>query len=104
MKIFKNPLFKTTKPISNKFAKKHPWVDGSQIFTNKNSHPSRGDNSKIIKIYGEYLNMFYFRTTGPVSFDIIYFNRKFICNLKVCYMYSVVSCHFLSHYFSNTQV
>ena len=44
------------------------WVDGIQIFTNKGPHPSsKGDDSKIIKIYGEYLKKFYFRTTGPVS-------------------------------------
>ena len=68
MKIFKNPLFKTTGPISTKFGTKHPWVDGIQIFTYKGPHPSsRGDNNKIIKIYGEYLKNFYFRTTGPVS-------------------------------------
>ena len=34
----------------------------------KGPHPSsRGDNSKIIKIYREYLKIFYFRTTGPDS-------------------------------------
>ena len=64
MKIFKNSLFKTTGPISTKFGTKHPWVDG----TNKGQHPSsRGDNSKIIKIYGEYLKIFYLSITGPVS-------------------------------------
>ena len=55
--------------ISTKFGTKHPWVDGIQIFTNKAPHPSsRGDNSIIIKINGEYLKIFYFRTTctGPV--------------------------------------
>ena len=68
MKIFKNSLFKTTGPISTKFGTKHPWVDGIQICTNKGQHPSsRGDNSKIIKIYGEYLKIFYFSITGPVS-------------------------------------
>ena len=57
MKIFKSPLFKTTGPISTKSDTKDPWVDGFQIFTDKGPHPSsRGDNSKIIKIYGEYLN------------------------------------------------
>ena len=71
MKIFKNSLFKATGPISTKFGTKHPWVDGIQIFTNKGPHPSsRGDNSKIIKIYGEYLKIFYFRTTGPVSMKL----------------------------------
>ena len=55
LKIFKNPLLKSTGPISTKFGIKHPWVDGIQIFTNKGPHPSSsGDNSKIIKIYGEY--------------------------------------------------
>ena len=64
-KYFKNPLFKTTGPISTKFGTKNPWIDGIQIFTNKGPHPSsRGDNSKIIKIYGEYLKILYFRTTG----------------------------------------
>ena len=68
MKIFKNTLFKTTGPISTKFGTKHPLVDGIQIFTNKGPHPtSRGDNMKIIKTYGEYSKIFYFRTTGPVS-------------------------------------
>ena len=33
----------------------NPCVDGIQIFTNKRPHPSsEEDNSKIIKIYGEY--------------------------------------------------
>ena len=68
MKIFKNSLFKTTGPISTKFGTKHPWVDGILIFTNKGQHPSSwGENSKIIKIYGDYLKIFYFSTTGPVS-------------------------------------
>ena len=68
MKIFKNPLFKTTGPISAMFDTQHPWVDGIQIFTNKGSHPiSRGDDSKIIKMYGEYLKIFFSRTTRPVS-------------------------------------
>ena len=45
--VFKNPLFKTTWPITTKFDTKHPWVDGIQIFTNKGPHTSsRGDNSK----------------------------------------------------------
>ena len=47
------------------------WVDGIQLFTNKGPHPSsREDNSKIIKIYGEYLKNFYFRTTRPISTKI----------------------------------
>ena len=38
------------------------------FFTNKSTHPSsRGDNSKIMKIYGEYLKKIFFRTSGPVS-------------------------------------
>ena len=65
LKIFKNSLFKTTGPISTKFVTKHPWIDRIQIFPNEGQHPSsRGYESKIIKIYGEF---FYFRTTGPVS-------------------------------------
>ena len=68
MKILKNLLFKSTGPISTKLGTEHPWEDGNQIVTNKGPHhTSRGDNSKIIKIYGEYLEFFYFRTTGPVS-------------------------------------
>ena len=68
MTIFKNSLFKTTGQISTKFGTKHPWVDGIQICTNKGHHPSsRGINSKIIKIYGEYLKIFYFSITGTVS-------------------------------------
>ena len=79
MKILKNSLFKTTifyvifkttiyfNNISTKFGTKH-WVDGIQICTNKGQHrSSRGDNSKIIKICGEYLKIFYFSITGPVS-------------------------------------
>ena len=68
MKIFKTSLFKTTWPISTKFGTKHSWVDRIQIFTNKGPHhSSRGDNSKIINIYGAYVKIFYFRTTGTVS-------------------------------------
>ena len=68
LKTFKNPLFKSTWPISNKFGTKHPWVDGIQIFTNKGPHPSsRGDNSKHNKNMEKTLNNFYFRTTGPAS-------------------------------------
>ena len=41
--------------FSTKFGTKNPWVDGIQIFTNNVHHPSSmEDNSKIIKIYGEY--------------------------------------------------
>ena len=32
-----------------------------------NTLPQGGDNSKIIKIYGEYLKIFYLSITGPVS-------------------------------------
>ena len=68
MKIFKNSRFKTAWPISTKFGIKQSWVDGIQIFTNKSPHPSsRGDNRKIIKIYGEYLIFFYSENTGPGS-------------------------------------
>ena len=46
----------TTGPIWTKLGTKHSWVDGIQIFTNKDPHPClKGDNSKIINIYGEYL-------------------------------------------------
>ena len=65
--IKKNSLFKTSGPISTKFSTKHPWVDGIQIFTKRPNPSSRWDNSKIIKIFGEYLKKIYFRTTGPVS-------------------------------------
>ena len=68
LKIYKNPLFKTTAQILTKFGTKHPWVDGIEIFTNKGPRPFlRGDNSKLINIYGEYFKNFYFRTTRPVS-------------------------------------
>ena len=49
----------------------HPWVDGIQIFTKKGPHPSsREDNRKIIKIYGEYSKIFYFRTKEPASIKL----------------------------------
>ena len=52
----------------NQICTKHPWVDAIQFFTNKGPHSSsRGDNSKIINIYGEYLKILYISTTGPVS-------------------------------------
>ena len=56
-------------PIFTEFGTKHIWVDGNQInFTNEGLHPSwRGDNSKKINIYGDYLKIFYLRTTGLVS-------------------------------------
>ena len=39
---------------------------GDSNFTNNGLHSSsRADNSRIIKIYGGYLKIFYFRTTGP---------------------------------------
>ena len=59
-------------PNSTKFDTKHPWVDGIQNFTNQGPHPSsRGDNSKIIKIHGKYLKIFYARTTRPVSTKLL---------------------------------
>ena len=68
LKIFKNILFKTTEQILTKFGTKHPWVDVIEIFTNKDPRPFlRRDNSKLLKIYGNYFKNFYFRTTGPVS-------------------------------------
>ena len=68
LQIKAHTIPRTTGPISTKFGTKHPWVDGIHIFTNKGPHPSsRGDNNKIIKIYGEYFKIFYFRSTGPIS-------------------------------------
>ena len=68
LKIFKNPLFNTTGPISTQFGTNHPWIDRIQFFTSEGPHPSsRGDYSKIKVIYGEYLKNFHFRTTGPGS-------------------------------------
>ena len=61
LNILKNPLFKTSGPISI-FGTKHPWKDGIQIFANKGPYPSsRGDNRKIIKLYREYLKKFPFQ-------------------------------------------
>ena len=61
-------LSRTTEQISTKLGTKRPWVYGIQICTNEGPHTSsRGDNNKMIKIYGEYLTIFYFRTSWIVS-------------------------------------
>ena len=49
LKIYKNPLFKTTGQILTKFGTKHPWVEEIQIFfsNRKPWFSTKGDN-KII--------------------------------------------------------
>ena len=47
---------------------RHTWMEGIQVRSNKGPHPSsRGDNIKMIKIYGKNIKIFYFRTKWPVS-------------------------------------
>ena len=46
-RILKIVFSRTTEPISAKFAMKHPWVKGIQVYSNEGPHLfPRGDNSK----------------------------------------------------------
>ena len=65
IKIF---FSRSTWSISTKLGTKHPLVKGIQVCSNEGPRPfPRGDNSENVKLYGKYLEIFFSRTTGPIS-------------------------------------
>jgi hypothetical protein len=57
---------RTSRPISIKFGRNHPWVQGVLNCSNKGSGPlQRGDNLKNAKIGWVHLKVFFSRTTEP---------------------------------------
>ena len=65
LKIF---FSRTTGLISAKLGTMHPLVKGTQICSNEGPHPfPRGDNYEIAKIHWRNKNIFFSKTTGPIS-------------------------------------
>ena len=65
LKIF---FSRTTEPFSTKLGTKHPWMNGFQICSNEGPCSfSRGDNYKMVKIHWRNLEIFFSRTTEPIS-------------------------------------
>jgi hypothetical protein len=57
---------RTSRPISIKLGKKHPWVNVILNCSNKGQGPlQRGDNFKNAKMGCGHLKLFFFRTTQP---------------------------------------
>jgi hypothetical protein len=63
MFILKKIFSRTSRPISIKLGKNHPWVMGILNYANKGPGPlQRGDNHKIANMGWGHLKIF-FRTT-----------------------------------------
>ena len=59
------------KKSSTKLATMHPWVKGIQVCTNEGPRPfPRRINTKLQKIYGRFLKIFFSITTGQVSTNL----------------------------------
>ena len=61
-------ISRATGPISTKLDTMHSWVKGIQDCSNEGPHPFlRGDNHEIVKNTLTKLNIFFSRTTEPIS-------------------------------------
>ena len=64
----KNVFLQNHLAISTKLITKHPGLMGIQFCSNGGPCPfTRGGNYKIAKIHWQNLNIFFYRTTGPIS-------------------------------------
>ena len=75
---------RTPRSISAKLGTMHPWAKEIQICSNEGPHPfPRGDNYPIGKIHWKNLNIFFYRTTGPISHKLST-KHPWVKGIQVC--------------------